>query len=43
MEYAQLQNNQSKLHYHHTHTKLSNKFLLIHSDQDIVYKKHPLF
>ena len=42
LDYFQLQNYQSMIHFKHSHAKLSNEFLLIHTDPDFLYMLHPL-
>ena len=39
----ELQNYQSMLHLHHSHTKLSNEVQLTVTHQDLLHKPHPLF
>ena len=43
LEYVKLQSCQSWLHYHHSHAKLSNELLSIHTPQDLLHISNPLF
>ena len=43
LEYVQLQDYQSILHFQHSHTKLSSEFLLIHTHEDLLCMPHPFF
>ena len=43
LEYVQFQNYQSMLHFQHSHIMLSNEFLLVHTNQYLLYMSHPLF
>ena len=43
LEYVQLRSYQSMLHLKHSHTKQSNEFLLIRTNQDLLSTPHPLF
>ena len=42
LEYVQLQSYQTMLH-HNLHTKLSNEFQFIGTDQNLLHMPHPLF
>ena len=42
-EYIQLQSYRNLLHFQHSHLILSNKLLLIHTHQDLLYMSNALF